>query len=147
MKYIVALGSNVSSNHAFNITLEELKCLGKVLMSSVVSGVDYTGKTEFIYHNAVAMITLHHVVPYDDFNQRLKAIEIKCGRTNQHSKHEPNVPMDLDILAYCESCCGISDWRLMEDRLPFKAHEKKGIDEIAPFLSELVVKIGHMSLA
>lgn len=147
MKYIVALGSNVSSTHAFNIAFEELKGLGVVISSSIISGKDYTGKTDFIYHNAVTMITLFRPMPYEALNQQLKAIEVKCGRTNQQTTHPQDVPMDLDILAYCESCCGISDWRLMEDRLPFKAHEKKGIDEIAPFLSELVAKMGHMSLA
>ncbi|MDO4896956.1 MAG: 2-amino-4-hydroxy-6-hydroxymethyldihydropteridine diphosphokinase [Moraxella sp.] len=126
-QYIIALGSNHDSEISFKIALDELKTWGDVMLSSVILGKDFTGKTELIYHNAVMMISLYEPMTYDDFNELLKNIESKCGREN-HSILK-FVPMDLDILAYCDD-----DWHIIKKRTPFKDHEKKGLNEIAPFL-------------
>lgn len=124
-QYVIALGSNHQSDIAFNIALNELKTLGEVNISSLVIGVDFTGKADRIYHNAVAMIDLYQSCDYDEFNLILKNIEKQCGRN--HDKKQ--IPMDLDILAFYDT-----DWQIIGKRLPFKEHEKKGLFEVAPFL-------------
>lgn len=124
-QYVIALGSNHQSEIAFNIALNELKTLGEVNVSPVVIGVDFTGKTDCIYHNAVAMIDLYQPYDYDEFNLILKNIEKQCGRN--HDKKQ--IPMDLDILAFYDKA-----WQIVSKRLPFKEHEKKGLFEVAPFL-------------
>lgn len=124
-QYVIALGSNINSQHAFEIALMELKKLGEILVSSITSSGDFTGKTSLIYHNAVMMMTLDEPLIYDELNALLKDIEIKCGRTD--IKHI--VPMDLDILAYYDDI-----WCIVDKRLPFKLHEKRGLSEVAPFL-------------
>ncbi len=140
MKYIVALGSNINSQHAFDVALGELGLLGDVAVSSVVVGKDYTNKTDLMYHNAVLMITLYQPLPCNDFDELLKKIEIKCGRKHQshpkqnHDDKHTNIPMDLDILAYHELSGAADQWKVIPKRMPFKQHEKKGIREVAPFL-------------
>lgn len=124
-QYVIALGSNHQSEIAFNIALNELKTLGEVNVSLVVIGVDFTGKTDRIYHNAVAMIDLYQPCDYDEFNLILKNIEKQCGRNDDPKQ----VPMDLDILAFYDKA-----WQIISKRLPFKDHEKKGLFEVAPFL-------------
>lgn len=124
-QYVIALGSNHQSEIAFNIALNELKTLGEVNVSPVVIGVDFTGKTDRIYHNAVVVLTLFNPLAYDEFNLILKNIEKQCGRN--HDKKQ--IPMDLDILAFYDKV-----WQIVSKRLPFKAHEKKGLSEVAPFL-------------
>lgn len=126
-QYIVALGSNNNSKMSFDVALTELKKLGDVVLSSVMVGKDFTGKTELIYHNAVMMISLYAPMVYDDFNELLKNVESKCGRENHGILKF--VPMDLDILAYYDD-----NWKIIKKRTPFKDHEKKGLNEIAPFL-------------
>lgn len=135
IQYIIALGSNTNSEHTFMIALAELNQLGDTIISSIIIGKDFTGKTDLIYHNAMMMITLYEPLNYDDFNQILKNIEIKCGRII-HKDNIKFVPMDLDILAYHQN--DYNDWIIIEKRLPFKAHEKKGLDEIAPFLGSVL---------
>ncbi|WP_066802048.1 2-amino-4-hydroxy-6-hydroxymethyldihydropteridine diphosphokinase [Moraxella oblonga] len=124
--YIIALGSNVNSDTAFQIAIDELQKLGGVILSSVVTGGDFTGKTDLVYRNVVALITLSTPCDYDVFNEILKNIEKQCGRNNDNTQ----VPMDLDILAFYQ----VDKWCVVKKRYPFKMHEKKGLNEVAPFL-------------
>lgn len=124
MKYVIAIGSNTDSENALMTALSALCQYGEVVLSSVIVGRDFTGKTEQIYHNAVCVIELFEPCDYEAFNEVLKGIEKLCGRHDNQC-----VPMDLDILAYE---CG--DWCMIKKRLPFKAHEKMGLSEVAPYL-------------
>lgn len=124
-QYVIALGSNINNDMAFDIAIHELKNMGDVAISSITIDKDFTGKTDRIYHNAVAMIDLYQPYDYDEFNLILKNIEKQCGRNDDKKQ----IPMDLDILAFYDT-----DWQIIGKRLPFKAHEKKGLFEVAPFL-------------
>lgn len=110
---------------AFDIAIHELKNMGDVVISSIAMDKDFTGKTDYIYHNAVAVIDLYQPCDYDEFNLILKTIEKQCGRNDDKKQ----IPMDLDILAFYDT-----DWQIIGKRLPFKAHEKTGLFEVAPFL-------------
>lgn len=122
---VIAVGSNTDSDRAFAIMQHELLTLGEFVLSESVVGQDFTHKTDCVYHNACLKLTLTHPLPYDDLNQRLKYIEIQCGRTKDGDK----VAMDLDILAVYDGV-----WHSVPKRLPFKQHEKAGLIQVAPFL-------------
>lgn len=131
-QYIIALGSNLDSETAFAIAIKELQQLGEVLMSSIVIGKDFTGKTNRIYHNAVVFLVLCEPMTFNEFNFILKNIEKQCGRGDDKIK----VPMDLDVLASYDG-----GWQVIRKRLPFKEHEKKGLQEVASFLLDDVTSI------
>lgn len=131
-KAIIALGSNLSDKadiqRAFTITHHALNQLGDICVSSVVVGQDFTGKTAHIYHNWVVRVDLYQALTHQTLNTTLKDIEYACGR----DAHAVLVPMDLDLLAYYDD-----GWVTIKKRLPFKAHEKKGLIQVAPFLLDL----------
>ncbi|MDO4441742.1 MAG: 2-amino-4-hydroxy-6-hydroxymethyldihydropteridine diphosphokinase [Moraxella sp.] len=126
---VIAMGSNHNANSSFTIALTALCELGHVRCSSVVVGRDFTGRTSDEYHNACAVLNLDHPQSVDDIHGQLKHIERLCGRELGGS----SVPMDLDILAVFDG----TDWLVSQKRLPFKAHERAGLSEVATFLLEI----------
>lgn len=123
---VIALGSNADSEHAFSIAKAELIKLGNVRHSSMVIGRDFTGRTQAIYHNACVHLKLDKPCLMSVIYHKLKTIERLCGRTDDRNA----VPMDLDVLAVSDG----HGWRISKKRLPFKAHERAGLSEVAVFL-------------
>lgn len=126
ISFVVAMGSNHDVQHAFMSALKELRLLGKLTMSVKMVGLDVTGKTDLIYHNACAKIELHEPMSLMSLNERLKHIEMLCGRNSE----EALVAMDLDILAVFDG----DVWQISHKRLPFKPYERVGLLEVADFL-------------
>ena len=123
---VIALGSHADSEHAFSIAKAELIKLGDVCHSSVVIGRDFTGRTQAIYHNACVHLKLDEPCSMGVICHKLKAIERLCGRTDDRNA----VSMDLDVLAVSDG----HGWSISQKRLPFKAHERAGLSEVADFL-------------
>lgn len=123
---IIALGSNINHERAFATAIAELGKLGEVRLSSLTVGEDFTGRTTLIYHNACALISLYQASDFETLVARLKDIEKRCGRVSGSQ----DVPMDLDILAVFDGTM----WQISQKRLPFKAHERVGLSEVADFL-------------
>lgn len=124
--FVVAMGSNVDTHRAFDIALRELLRLGDLQMSSWTTGLDFTGKTKLVYHNACAMVQLDLPMSFAYLSEQLKCIEVLCGRESIGQA----VPMDLDILAVFDDCI----WQISKTKLPFKTHEKSGLLQVAHFL-------------
>lgn len=124
--FVVAMGSNSHAEQAFVIAECELTSLGELQMSAKTVGLDFTGRTDSVYHNACAMVSLNEPMVFTDLYWQLKDIERQCGRVQGGQ----GVPMDLDILAVFDGTV----WQISQKRLPFKAHERAGLSEVASFL-------------
>lgn len=124
--FVVAMGSNTDAKRAFAIAECELTSLGELQMSAQTVGLDFTGRTDLVYHNACAMVELCEPMSFADLYERLKYIENLCGR----GRDRQIVPMDLDILAVFAD----ANWQISRQRLPFKEHERVGLLAVADFL-------------
>ncbi|WP_432481797.1 2-amino-4-hydroxy-6-hydroxymethyldihydropteridine diphosphokinase [Moraxella sp. ZY200743] len=123
---VIAMGSNHNPKFSFDTAFIALNELGSVQYSSVVVGQDFTRRTTDEYHNACAVLNLNYSQAFGDIYHRIKQIECLCGRC----VNGPLVPMDLDILAVSDG----EKWLVSQKRLPFKAHERAGLDEVVAFL-------------
>lgn len=124
--FVVAMGSNTDAKRAFAIAECELTSLGELQMSAQTVGLDFTGRTDLVYHNACAMVSLNEPMVFTDLYWQLKHIERQCGRVQGGQ----GVPMDLDILAVFAD----ESWQISRQRLPFKEHERVGLLAVADFL-------------
>lgn len=129
---VIALGSNHDAEAAFACATDALSQLGKVMMSDIISGRDFTGRSKRIYHNSCAYIVLTQTVNYTDIEIKLKTIERLCGRdpAKKCAEYDYQVAMDLDILAVCVD----GKWQPSSARLPFKNYDLQGLRQVAAFL-------------
>lgn len=135
---VLSLGSNHQSQVSFDDGLIKLSQLGKPLLSEIIASVDYTQKTNSIYHNACMLLTLDKWWDFCQLRSQIKQIECLCG-TSPTLKQQGIVPMDIDVLAVKVG----EYWHLSQRRLPFKAHELVGLERIVPFLYDFYVNLSH----
>lgn len=129
---VIALGSNHNAQAAFTCAIKALQELGQVMLSEVICGKDFTGRSQRIYHNACAYILLTKAMQYTDIEQKLKQIERRCGRNpaKKCAEYDYEVVMDLDILAVRFD----EEWQMNLARLPLKSHDLSGVEQVAGFL-------------
>ncbi|MDO5651919.1 MAG: 2-amino-4-hydroxy-6-hydroxymethyldihydropteridine diphosphokinase [Moraxella sp.] len=131
---LVMMGSNHGRTENFAIAYQMLSSLGECQYSAKIASQDYTGKS-FDYDNQAVLIVLTHSMSLADVREFLKSIELKVGRnhnvdnTNTDNINADNikctVPLDLDILAFCEYADDNTQqlWQGVKERFPLKAHE------------------------
>ena len=132
---VIAMGSNDNADRAFAVAVELLGQLGNIWLSDIGISPDFTQKTTHIYHNACVQISLTVPMSFTELKHTLKTIESHCGR-KQTMDSFSLVAMDLDILAVQYQADKLA-WHISQKRLPFKAHEKLGLAQIAPFLLDV----------
>lgn len=132
---VIALGSNYQADTAFACAVSKLQKFGEMRLSLLVTGSDFTGRSQRVYHNAVAHIALTKSMQYTDIETTLKQIEQACGRdpAKKCAEYDYEVAMDLDILA--ASIDG--QWQMNPARLPLKGHDMQGVRQVADFLLDL----------
>ena len=142
---VLALGSNYQAERYLPLARESLAALGDVRLSTAFQNPDFTATLEqpkpdytnqCVYLALTTPMSLHHL------QQTFKTLEGNCNRCRQTKPNQVRrVTMDIDILliklvnmenSLSEKLVSksISDWIVMADRYPFKAHEEAGIKEL-----------------
>ncbi len=145
VEVVLALGSNYQAERYLPLARESLAALGEVRLSTAFQNPDFTATTQLPkpdYTNQCVHLVLNTPMSLQQLQQTFKTLEGSCNRRRQT---EPNqvrrVTMDIDILmiklATIENSLSkgltsksISNWVVMADRYPFKAHEEAGVEEL-----------------
>lgn len=138
---LLALGSNHQAEHYLSRVRMKLQAFGRVQLSTAFQNPDFTATVENPkpdYTNQCVYLNLSSATTLQQLQQSFKSFESDC---NRQRKIEPNairqVTMDIDILLIklsnnknSLSNKNMSEWIVMADRYPFKAHESAGIEEL-----------------
>ena len=130
---VLALGSNHNAERHLATVRKKLTELGEIKLSTAFKNPDITATPTQLkpdYINQCVCLALESSMTLQQLQQRLKQFENDCDRQRQA---DPNalqqVTMDIDILLVRLE--GDSEWRVMAERYPFKAHEMAGVVELA----------------
>ncbi|PKG34917.1 hypothetical protein CXF65_09915 [Psychrobacter sp. Sarcosine-3u-12] len=145
VEVIVALGSNYQAEKYLPLALECLVTLGQIRLSTAFQNPDFTATLEQPkpdYTNQCVHLALTTPVSLQQLQQTFRTLEGDCHRCRQTKPNQVRqVTMDIDILMIKlvtienslskESISkSMSDWIVMADRYPFKAHEEAGVREL-----------------
>ncbi|ERL57071.1 hypothetical protein M917_0016 [Psychrobacter aquaticus CMS 56] len=139
---LLALGSNYHAEKYLAIVRERLSTLGEIQQSTAFQNPDFTATPELPkpdYTNQCVYLSLKLPMTLQRLQQTFKQFECECHRQRltEQSMSIKQVTMDIDILLISlyittNSLSKNSDskWIVMNDRYPFKAHEKVGMEEL-----------------
>ncbi|MFP3455123.1 2-amino-4-hydroxy-6-hydroxymethyldihydropteridine diphosphokinase [Psychrobacter sp. SIMBA_152] len=145
VELVLALGSNYQADKYLPLARQRLAALGAVRLSTAFQNPDFTATLEQPkpdYTNQCVHLTLTTPISLQQLQQTFKTLEGDCNRCRQTELNQVRqVTMDIDILmiklANVENSLSkelaskpISNWIVMADRYPFKAHEKAGVQEL-----------------
>ncbi|MGA4438794.1 2-amino-4-hydroxy-6-hydroxymethyldihydropteridine diphosphokinase [Psychrobacter pocilloporae] len=145
VEVVLALGSNYQAEKYLPIARESLAALGEIRLSTAFQNPDFTATLEQPkpdYTNQCVYLALNTPMSLQRLQQTFKALEGDCNRRRQtEPKQVRRVTMDIDILmikmagkenslSKYSTFKSISDWIVMADRYPFKAHEEAGVEEL-----------------
>ena len=139
---LLALGSNYQAEYYLSHVRKNLQWLGNIKLSTAFKNLDFTATLEHPkpdYTNQCVYLSLTTPIILQQLQQTFKEFESDCHR--QRLTELPmaikQVTMDIDILLIklynnknSLSNKNISEWVVMADRYPFKAHEEAGIEEL-----------------
>jgi len=146
VEVVLALGSNYQTDKYLPLAHKSLAALGNIRLSTAFQNPDFTAtlaQPKPDYTNQCVHLILTAPVSLQQLQQVFKNLERDCNRCRQT---EPNqvrqVTMDIDILmiklANIENSLSkdmefkpISNWVVMANRYPFKAHEEAGVKELS----------------
>lgn len=139
---LLALGSNYQAEKHLARVRENLTALGEIKLSTAFQNLDFTATLEHPkpdYTNQCVYLSLTTPIILQQLQQTFKGFESDCDRQRlaELQMAIKKVTMDIDILLIklsnnknSLSNKYISEWIVMADRYPFKAHEKAGIEEL-----------------
>ncbi|WP_254423061.1 2-amino-4-hydroxy-6-hydroxymethyldihydropteridine diphosphokinase [Psychrobacter sp. DAB_AL32B] len=139
---LLALGSNYQAEKHLPRVRESLAALGKIKLSTAFKNPDFTATVELPkpnYTNQCIYLSLTSPVAFGQLQQTFKQFESDCERQRliETQTAIKQVTMDIDILLIklsnnknSLSNKNMSEWIMMADRYPFKAHESAGIEEL-----------------
>ena len=147
---LLALGSNYQAEHYLPLVrkdLADLAALGEIQLSTAFENPDFTSteaQPKPDYTNQCVYLLLTVPISLQQLQQIFKDLEGECHRQRLTEAQTPikKVTMDIDILLIrtalnknslsnkMSSKQIISEWLIMVDRYPFKAHEKVGVEEL-----------------
>ncbi|WP_420230533.1 2-amino-4-hydroxy-6-hydroxymethyldihydropteridine diphosphokinase [Psychrobacter sp. ER1] len=145
VEVVLALGSNYQADKYLPLARQRLAALGEVRLSTAFQNPDFTATTQLPkpdYTNQCVHLTLITPISLQQLQQTFKTLEGDCHRCRQTKPNQVRrVTMDIDILmiklANIENSLSkdsifksMSDWIVMADRYPFKAHEEAGVKEL-----------------
>ena len=145
VEVVLALGSNYQADKYLPLARQRLAALGAVRLSTAFQNPDFTATLEQPkpdYTNQCVHLTLTTPISLQQLHQTFRTLEGDCNRCRQNKPNQVRrVTMDIDILmiklANIENSLSknlifksISDWIVMADRYPFKAHEEAGVKEL-----------------
>ena len=135
---VLALGSNYQAEQHLAIARQKITELGKVTLSTAYQNPDFTATTaqpKPDYINQCAYLALNSSMTLQYLQQVFKQFENDCYRRRQVKNTAikqvavKKVTMDIDILLVRLE--HTSEWIIMAERYPFKAHERAGVVELA----------------
>jgi len=150
VEVVLALGSNYQADKYLPLAHKGLAALGNIRLSTAFQNPDFTAtlaQPKPDYTNQCVHLALVTPINLQQLQQIFKNLEGDCNRCRQT---EPNqvrqVTMDIDILmiklvnienSLSENIKSepISDWIVMADRYPFKAHEEAGVRELSIWIT------------
>lgn len=139
---ILALGSNYQAEKHLPRIREKLAALGEIHLSTAFQNPDFTATLDQPkpdYTNQCVYLVLTAPLTLQQLQQRFKRFERDCHRERLTELQTPikQVTMDIDILVIkltnnknSLSKDKSSEWIIMADRYPFKAHESTGVEEL-----------------
>ena len=147
---MLALGSNYQAEKYLPLARKHLSALGEIRLSTAFQNPDFTATSEQPkpdYTNQCVHLALTTPMSLQQLQHTFKMLEGDCNRCRQIETNQVRlVTMDIDILmvklATIENSLSknsvskpmpdwvASDWIIMADRYPFKAHEETGINEL-----------------
>ena len=147
---LLALGSNYQAEHYLPLVRKDLAALGEIQLSTAFENPDFTSteaQPKPDYTNQCVYLRLVEPMTLQQLQQVFKDLEGDCHRQRLTEAQTPikKVTMDIDILLIETPLIeGVSDenslsknkdfeesnWIVMADRYPFKAHEKAGVEEL-----------------
>lgn len=145
VEVVLALGSNYQADKYLPLARQRLAALGEIKLSTAFQNPDFTATVDQPkpdYTNQCVHLTLTTPMHLQQLQQTFKTLEGDCHRCRQtEPKQIRRVTMDIDILMIKlvtienslskESISkSMSDWIVMADRYPFKAHEEAGVKEL-----------------
>ena len=143
---ILALGSNYQADKHLPRVRKDLAALGEIQLSTPFQNPDFTATIELPkpdYTNQCACLRLAKPATLQQLQALFKQMEGECGRERLAvaKTSVKKVTMDIDILlievvtdknslSNNSSSNQKSEWLIMADRYPFKAHERAGVEEL-----------------
>lgn len=147
---LLALGSNYQAEHYLLFVRKDLAALGEIQLSTAFENPDFTSteaQPKPDYTNQCVYLRLVEPMTLQQLQQVFKDIEGDCHRQRLTEADTPikKVTMDIDILLIEKLLIEVvsdenslsknkdfeeSNWIVMVDRYPFKAHEKAGVEEL-----------------
>ncbi|WP_227678367.1 2-amino-4-hydroxy-6-hydroxymethyldihydropteridine diphosphokinase [Psychrobacter vallis] len=139
---LLALGSNYHAEKYLAMVRERLSALGEIQLSTAFQNPDFTATPELPkpdYTNQCVYLSLKSPMTLQQLQQTFKQFECECHRQRlaEPSMSIKQVTMDIDVLlvnlytkenSLSKNCT--FKWIIMNDRYPFKAHEKAGVQEL-----------------
>ena len=142
---LLALGSNYQAEHYLPLVRKDLAALGEIQLSTAFENPDFTSteaQPKPDYTNQCVYLRLVEPMTLKQLQQVFKDLEGDCHRQRLTEAQTPikKVTMDIDILLI-ETFINKnslsnnkdfeeSNWIVMADRYPFKAHERAGVEEL-----------------
>ncbi|MGP5685964.1 MULTISPECIES: 2-amino-4-hydroxy-6-hydroxymethyldihydropteridine diphosphokinase [Psychrobacter] len=147
---LLALGSNYQAKHYLPLVRKDLAALGEIQLSTAFENPDFTStkaQPKPDYTNQCVYLRLTKPVTLQQLQQVFKDLEGDCHRQRLTEAQTPikKVTMDIDILLIEKLLIEVvsdknslssnkefeeSNWIVMADRYPFKAHERAGVEEL-----------------
>ena len=147
---LLALGSNYQAEHYLPLVRKDLAALGEIQLSTAFENPDFTSteaQPKPDYTNQCVYLRLVEPMTLQQLQQVFKDLEGDCHRQRLTEAQTPikKVTMDIDILLIETLLIEVvsdenslsknkdfeeSNWIVMADRYPFKAHERAGIEEL-----------------
>ena len=147
---LLALGSNYQAEHYLPLVRKDLAALGEIQLSTAFENPDFTSteaQPKPDYTNQCVYLRLGEPMTLQQLQQVFKDLEGDCHRQRLTEAQTPikKVTMDIDILLIETLLIEVvsdknslssnkefeeSNWIVMADRYPFKAHERAGIEEL-----------------
>lgn len=136
---VLALGSNYRAEHYLSRARLQLAALGVMQLSGAFTNPDFTAtatQPKPDYTNQCVYLSLTSPTTWQELQQLFKQFEHNCDRQRHGKKMASeqvtispvtinSVTMDIDILLLKLEDSG--DWTVIEDRYPFKSHERVGV--------------------
>ena len=145
VELVLALGSNYQADKYLPLARQRLAALGEVRLSTAFQNPDFTATLEQPkpdYTNQCVHLALTTPVSLQLLQQTFRTLESDCHRCRQTKPNQVRrVTMDIDILmikmadkknSLSKNMISepVSNWIIMADRYPFKAHEEMGVREL-----------------
>ena len=147
---LLALGSNYQAEHYLPLVRKDLAALGEIQLSTAFENPDFTSteaQPKPDYTNQCVYLRLVEPMTLQQLQQVFKDLEGDCHRQRLTEAQTPikKVTMDIDILLIEKLLIEVvsdenslsknkdfeeSNWIVMADRYPFKAHERAGVEEL-----------------